>query len=603
MKKRLFQLLVFFLFFNSFTYAQEAQTSTYTGGVLTMSPSANTYTPLVGGTTILSISTDDAIAQNIPIGFTFKLNCNTFTTVSVSSNGFLGLAGTFLTNSTNTNASSPLSSGNTLIAPLWDDLNGSAGTASYLTTGTAPNRIFTVEWKNWKWYYNSTTANISFQVKLYEDSGKVEFIYNPITTPEGTPSASIGYFNGLNVTTRQLWLNDFGSNPSTSTTIVNTIANNPANGQKYTLINPNDCNISCYGTMTINSAGGQNSSDGLLISLSGGGNMHIKKNNIGQIYPGSLYVPNGTSTPFATNARQGLVLKIGNQYFKTGTYGPDNVTDSGNFNIDFNTCQSDIQDTGNSNHYTSKISLSKVVSGRNYLLNIYYDYTAPNTYFNIKYEVVIPSGHPAGTDVVLTHAWDTYLLGVDQGPGFVQGTAPYLTVGVVKSPSYEAFKYISGTPWAGYYSAAYSSFNIDLSGDNIFNNTINTNASTDNGIGISMNFGSTPGTYNSISNVIFACNVPTTAPTLSTNSLNATCPGNKANLSSVVTTTLPAGTSLEWINASTNAVVTNTSSVSPGVYYAVIKDYSNGCESSASSNLTVVSSACCQAGTVAPTVN
>lgn len=166
--------------------------------------SAFTY---LGGsaTRVTSLETDDAYTT-IPIGFNFKFGtidntCSpadqrgTYTSVIVSSNGWLQFTGatagspTGPTTGTSQPAVSALTSSSLGTAnpqrglpgvwPLWTNLSGSGGTASYRTDVLASgNRVFTMEFKNWRWdNAATTTANISFQVKLYEGSNIIEFWY------------------------------------------------------------------------------------------------------------------------------------------------------------------------------------------------------------------------------------------------------------------------------------------------------------------------------------------------------------------------------------------------------------------------------------------
>jgi subtilisin-like proprotein convertase family protein len=122
-----------------------------------------------------------------------------------------------------------------IIAPLWDDLDGtSTGTASYLTTGTAGNRIFTFEWLNWEWNFNANAAVISFQVKLYEATGKIEFVYRQEagTVVSGTASIGLagtttGNYLSLNGTSATPLAN---ASPALETT---TLSAKPATGQVY----------------------------------------------------------------------------------------------------------------------------------------------------------------------------------------------------------------------------------------------------------------------------------------------------------------------------------------------------------------------------------
>lgn len=173
-----------------------------------------TYTDLgTTGTAIATANTDDdnSAAQNI--GFNFSFNGATFTQFVLNTNGFirLGSAAPSATAAFPAFAQAPetgpISGTNAadvnLIAPFNLDLGaGSAGGTEYrvVTTGTAPNRVCTIQWKNVadKPQAASSTvptvittqlANFSFQVKLYETTNNVEFVYGAATAGTGTANA------------------------------------------------------------------------------------------------------------------------------------------------------------------------------------------------------------------------------------------------------------------------------------------------------------------------------------------------------------------------------------------------------------------------------
>ena len=155
------------------------------------SATSGTYTPITGGTQIHGAGVDGSCKADYPIGFNFQYACQTFTSVSVSTDGYLTFNSTttnYLSNNLTTN------SPGYVVAPLWDDLSTftSPSEVRYKTTGTSPNRIFTVEWYNMEWNYNSSSADISFQVKLYETSNIIKFIYNDLSGSINSASASIG---------------------------------------------------------------------------------------------------------------------------------------------------------------------------------------------------------------------------------------------------------------------------------------------------------------------------------------------------------------------------------------------------------------------------
>jgi hypothetical protein len=154
--------------------------------------SAGTYTAITGTTPAVSgqgYFPDEELTVAIPLGFTFNYCGTAYTEAKMSTNGYLAMG-------TNHNwfysyvnmLSSTDPSYYPFVAPLWDDLQCDAMT--YTTTGSAPNRVFTAQWANamWDWYGN---PGQNFQVKLYETSDKIEFIYGPLITPND-PSATIG---------------------------------------------------------------------------------------------------------------------------------------------------------------------------------------------------------------------------------------------------------------------------------------------------------------------------------------------------------------------------------------------------------------------------
>ncbi len=149
--------------------------------------SIGTYTPIVG-TVVSNLSVDDALSAALPIGFTFVYGSNSFTQVRVSSNGWVGLGTSHPNHALENALASTLRV--PVIAPLWDDLSMAAGDVQYLTTGSAPNRVFTVQFTNARWNFNST-GRFNFQARLFEN-GQIDLCYGASTPSPNSPSASIG---------------------------------------------------------------------------------------------------------------------------------------------------------------------------------------------------------------------------------------------------------------------------------------------------------------------------------------------------------------------------------------------------------------------------
>ncbi|MBP7147259.1 MAG: DUF11 domain-containing protein [Acidobacteria bacterium] len=204
-------------------------------------PSAGTFTPLVGSTRVATVEVDEAISAALPIGFDFWFMGVRYTNVYASSNGFLSFNPSATASLTNNLATSATSI-RPLLAPLWDDNDGRASGgsfASYLTTGTAGSRVFTFEWLNWEWNYNAGGAVISMQVKLYEGTGKVEFVYAQGAANVNSGSASIGIAASATGSGNYLSLGSTAANPPVSSTSETTsLSTKPATGQVYAFVPP-----------------------------------------------------------------------------------------------------------------------------------------------------------------------------------------------------------------------------------------------------------------------------------------------------------------------------------------------------------------------------
>ncbi len=165
-------------------------------GDYTFSSSTAPFTPITAGTDVNSIEADAAISAVIPLGFTFDFEGTSYTSVRAGSDGFLSFNASAGSGTTN-DLDNGTASRRPLVAPLWDDHAGSVATssskASYVVTGTAPNRVFTFEWLNWEWNYGANDSTVSFQVKLYETTNEIEFTYRwENYSALNSPSASIG---------------------------------------------------------------------------------------------------------------------------------------------------------------------------------------------------------------------------------------------------------------------------------------------------------------------------------------------------------------------------------------------------------------------------
>ncbi|MEZ4686441.1 MAG: hypothetical protein R3B47_10365 [Bacteroidia bacterium] len=164
---------------------------TYTVAQINFNPQS-----LNSGATTLALG-DDQVAQSIPIGFSFEFYCNTFSQLYLSSNGWLSFTATTASSFANSpvvTATAP----NNLIAMFWDDLHpGLGGTVRYQTLGTAPNRVFVIEFLNVPRCCASTNPTVSGQVVLFEGSDDIEIhLFNIQQDPFGDMVVGIEDGNG-----------------------------------------------------------------------------------------------------------------------------------------------------------------------------------------------------------------------------------------------------------------------------------------------------------------------------------------------------------------------------------------------------------------------
>uniref|UniRef100_UPI004047AD58 fibronectin type III domain-containing protein n=1 Tax=Flavobacterium sp. TaxID=239 RepID=UPI004047AD58 len=147
-----------------------------------------TYSEITGGTVLGVATNDDDNFNANPIGFSFVFNGITYTQFSVNANGFIALGATI------TSSYTAISSGatNNIISALNGDLNGSAtGELSYQLSGTAPNQVLTVQWKNYR-HYNATGDANNFQIKLYETTNVVDVVYGTFTQNATSRTRQVG---------------------------------------------------------------------------------------------------------------------------------------------------------------------------------------------------------------------------------------------------------------------------------------------------------------------------------------------------------------------------------------------------------------------------
>jgi hypothetical protein len=131
---------------------------------------------------------DDATVS-ITLPFAYNFYGVPYTSVNASTNGNLQFTSN---NNAYVNSCLPAGAMTDLIAPHWDDLltNQNGGTDGIYTsvTGTAPNRIFVIEWRGCIYNSGGCGGNVNVEALLYEGQSRFDFVYGVATDNGGAHS-------------------------------------------------------------------------------------------------------------------------------------------------------------------------------------------------------------------------------------------------------------------------------------------------------------------------------------------------------------------------------------------------------------------------------
>jgi hypothetical protein len=138
--------------------------------------------------TAATLSGDDGSFE-VGLPFTLEFYGYEMSAVRIHANGVLSFFDSSSRSGSNT---CPLWDGDLILAPFWDDLIVGDGGTFYGAVGTAPNRSFIVEWYGFG--HASTGGAVTFEVKIFEADGHIEFHY------EDTALDSASYSGGASAT-------------------------------------------------------------------------------------------------------------------------------------------------------------------------------------------------------------------------------------------------------------------------------------------------------------------------------------------------------------------------------------------------------------------
>jgi len=160
---------------------------------------------VVPGTNMVTGSNCDDCTNSVALPFPFVFYGTTFSSVNASSNGNLQFAST---SSEFQNSCIPFGAANFAIMAQWDDLNSdfAGGGIFTSTSGSAPNRIFNIEWRT---KYFSGSQDTNFEARLHESSNVIDVIYG--TVPQTGQSATVGVQRDMGSSFRQFECNTAGT--------------------------------------------------------------------------------------------------------------------------------------------------------------------------------------------------------------------------------------------------------------------------------------------------------------------------------------------------------------------------------------------------------
>ena len=192
-----------------------------------------TLDAMSSSTNLVAAGSDEGVSSLTNIGFTFNYEGRDYTQFSVSANGFLKLGSPVTTAEVTNSVSS--SSNLPKLAICWDDLSTAVdGKIHYVLTGSSPNRILKVEFRQYYSYGVSSAYNITSQIWLYETTNVIEFRYGTGTLSAN--SATIGVFGATSGV--YMARNHLTNNTCASTGGLTTITTWPTSGTKYTFTPP-----------------------------------------------------------------------------------------------------------------------------------------------------------------------------------------------------------------------------------------------------------------------------------------------------------------------------------------------------------------------------
>jgi formylglycine-generating enzyme required for sulfatase activity len=218
------------IFFTLATLVAKAQVSSYS-----FTQYFGNYTPITGGT-VLATGTgsyDDNMYTISALPFAFNFNGASYTSIIVSSNGFITFGGTIPAASIYT----PISNGTAYSGAVsaWgtdansmNNINGRTSEIRWEIVGLIGSRELVIQWKDTRPTYTSSATNapyINYQIRIRETTSIIDIVYGPSGMAAGTTNSNSAVEIGLRGSSNA----DFKNRTNTTTTFFNSSSAGAAN--------------------------------------------------------------------------------------------------------------------------------------------------------------------------------------------------------------------------------------------------------------------------------------------------------------------------------------------------------------------------------------
>ena len=295
---------------------------------------ADTYTS--------GVEYDDAVDEDVEIGFAFPFNGTMYSKVNIDSNGHLAFVDI---TSEYSNQELPRANREQSIYPYWDDLNvAKGGTIKYGTIGSGESQHFVVDWGGVS-HYSDNNLKYSFQVVLYKD-GSIRFRYYSGSSTDGS-SATIGVQESSNFYDEHVFNSTTGFDATQDILYRPLVHLSPVTPQcsaPQSKLEMSTYDTSGYGTYPNNEYAFKNLvqayatdarwfGSGYLSQINGSGNPYGSNNNYLTIFEGYIYLASSGIYQFGVDGDDAVEVYLDDKLI-TGWYGGHGRHNHAEYSID-----------------------------------------------------------------------------------------------------------------------------------------------------------------------------------------------------------------------------------------------------------------------------